>query len=118
MRQEANPRKFLCRAPDYGASPAAITVSHCGLFRLTVATSSASRVYRGLKSSNSTTQHRRQIGGHQLLETSVTHSKQITAIRSDRYFFCYFDSSQGRLPPVAQRRRSKGFCPATTARAN
>jgi len=53
MRQEANPRKFLRRALDYGASPCPITVSHSGSLHSTVAASSPSRIFRATKSSKS-----------------------------------------------------------------
>jgi hypothetical protein len=93
MREAANPRKFLRRAPDYGASQPPITVSHSGLLSSAFPTVSCSGKFRALESSKSATQHSRLIATRQLLETPATHSKQTTATGSNRYFFGHFPPS-------------------------
>jgi hypothetical protein len=93
MREEANPREFLRRAPDYGASKPPITVSHSGLLSSAFPTASCSRKFRALESSKSTTQQKRRIATRQLLQTPATRSKQTTATCSNRYFFGHFHPS-------------------------
>jgi hypothetical protein len=112
MREEANPRKIQRRAHDYGASPAPITVSHSGLLSSAFPTVSCSRKFRALESSKSATQQTRLIATRQLLETPVTHSKQTTATRSNRYFFGRFPSSLSQPLALAKGRfPSQSFQP-------
>src|SRR5271170_3934391 len=99
MREEANPRKLLRRAVDYGASPAPITVSPSDLQGTAFATLSATCTFGSSESPRSASQQSCLIA-ILLLDSRVSHSKQTTATSSNRYDFDPVHDSLGRLLPV------------------
>src|SRR5277367_3560002 len=117
MREEANPRKLLRRAVDYGASPAPITVSHSDFQRTSFATLSATCAFGSSESPRSASQPSRLIA-IPLLESPVTHSKQTTVTSPNRYYFGHLRDSPGRLRPVAKQGRFERFFSSITARAS
>jgi|SRR5579863_2562021 hypothetical protein len=117
MQEEANPRKILRRAPDYGASTLPISFSRFGSRHTAVAKLAPSRTFRSLESSQSVPQLSKSIASETESKTHVTHSKQTTATQINRYFLTSFSRSAGRLLPLAEHRRSERFFPAAAARA-
>jgi hypothetical protein len=116
MREEANPRKFLRRAVAYGASQSPITFSHSGFRRFAFAPLSAARTICSVPSSRSAPPLGCLIAT-QLLETSVTRSKQTTATSSNHYFFGRFAASLALPLDLANERRLEQSFSAISARA-
>jgi hypothetical protein len=117
MRQEANPRKFLRRALDYGASPVPITVSHFDSPRTAFAAFPASCTSGPRESSKSDSHAAKSIASEIKSKTHVTHSKQTTATQINRYFLSLFPLLPTRSLSLAKCGFTEGFFPAITARA-